>query len=219
MSCLAAGQNIPSEDPWSGHGHQPFYQRKSSYDSRRDQNPSTWFAGGLPSPPVTKAMADVQVDPAYPQAHPYQGSHPQKRAEDYEYEAQVTNMTNNTVYPQTNSQSSQDLSQGHKRRENTIASYLQIPDSVNQSKGSLAEFAAEISCLFWFETAETLQYAENLPINASAERGMHPDATPSIGFRKWVTTILSTTQVGKNVILLALMFIYRLKKVQPERER
>jgi hypothetical protein len=36
-----------------------------------------------------------------------------------------------------------------------------------------------------------------------------------MGFRKWVTTILSTTQVSQNVILLALMFIYRLKKLNP----
>jgi len=28
---------------------------------------------------------------------------------------------------------------------------------------------------------------------------------------KWVTTILSTTQVTQNVIILALLFIYRLK--------
>lgn len=38
---------------------------------------------------------------------------------------------------------------------------------------------------------------------------------PTMGFRKWVTTILSTTQVSQNVILLALMFIYRLKKFNP----
>ncbi len=42
-----------------------------------------------------------------------------------------------------------------------------------------------------------------------------PEAMPSIGFRKWVTTILSTTQVTQNVILLALMFIYRLKRLNP----
>ena len=41
------------------------------------------------------------------------------------------------------------------------------------------------------------------------------DAIPSTGFRKWVTTILSMTQVSRNVILLALMFIYRLKKHNP----
>lgn len=102
-----------------------------------------------------------------------------------------------------------------KSKINSIASHLQIPESVNKSKGSLAEFAAEITCLFWFESAATLEYAEQLLADALPHRGLVPDATPSIGFRKWVTTILSTTQVGKNVVLLALMFIYRLKKFNP----
>jgi hypothetical protein len=98
---------------------------------------------------------------------------------------------------------------------NAIAPHLQIPESVNKSKGSLAEFTAEITCLFWFETASTLQYAEDLPMDQQVDRGLLPDAVPTIGFRKWVTTIISTTQVGKNVILLALMFIYRLKRFNP----
>ena len=42
-----------------------------------------------------------------------------------------------------------------------------------------------------------------------------PDAHPTIGFKKWVTTILTTTQVAQNVILLALLFIYRLKLTNP----
>jgi hypothetical protein len=42
-----------------------------------------------------------------------------------------------------------------------------------------------------------------------------PEAIPTIGFQKWVTTILSTTQVSQNVILLALLFIYRLKSFNP----
>ncbi|OAX78176.1 hypothetical protein ACJ72_07519 [Emergomyces africanus] len=41
------------------------------------------------------------------------------------------------------------------------------------------------------------------------------ESIPTIGFRKWVTTILSTTQVSQNVVLLALLFIYRLKKFNP----
>lgn len=41
------------------------------------------------------------------------------------------------------------------------------------------------------------------------------DAMPSTGFRKWAATILSTTQVTPNVILLALLFIYRLKRINP----
>ncbi|PVH95506.1 hypothetical protein DM02DRAFT_617879 [Periconia macrospinosa] len=38
---------------------------------------------------------------------------------------------------------------------------------------------------------------------------------PTPGFRKWVATILTTTQVAQNVILLALLFIYRLKLANP----
>jgi hypothetical protein len=41
------------------------------------------------------------------------------------------------------------------------------------------------------------------------------DAIPTTPFRKWVVTILSTTQVTQNVILLALLFIYRLKTLNP----
>lgn len=41
------------------------------------------------------------------------------------------------------------------------------------------------------------------------------DVKPTTGFRKWVTTILSTTCVAQNVVLLALLFIYRLKKQNP----
>jgi hypothetical protein len=40
-------------------------------------------------------------------------------------------------------------------------------------------------------------------------------AIPSPNFKKWVHQILSTTQVTQNVILLALLFIYRLKSTNP----
>ena len=44
---------------------------------------------------------------------------------------------------------------------------------------------------------------------------MCAEAQPTTGFLKWVTTILSTTQVTQNVIILALLFIHRLKKQNP----
>ncbi|KAI4286535.1 MAG: hypothetical protein L6R35_004211 [Caloplaca aegaea] len=79
--------------------------------------------------------------------------------------------------------------------ESSIVSYLQIPSSINGSKGSLAEFAAQVT---------------PTPIEPLVS-----EALPTMGFRKWVVSILSTTQVSQNVILLALMFIYRLKKLNP----
>ena len=69
--------------------------------------------------------------------------------------------------------------------------------------------------MFWFESSATVTYAEELSNVAYVDRGLVSDAIPSIGFRKWVTTILTTTLVGKNVILLALLFIYRLKSFNP----
>ncbi|KAK5938507.1 hypothetical protein PMZ80_009478, partial [Knufia obscura] len=179
-----------------------------------------WFGGGLPTPPATTDMAALSVPNgrgSYQQTYPYLSeqkptasmTHLDTRpaayapigkntAGEYGFRAQPTGQSYGTS--------------AAKPQEDQIASHLQIPGSVNSSKGSLAEFAAEITCLFWFETSDTLEYAEALPYGAAPDRGLNPDAIPSIGFRKWVTTILSTTQVGKNVILLALMFIHRLKK-------
>ena len=112
-----------------------------------------------------------------------------------------------------------------------ITPNLQIPLSINNSGGSLAEFAAQVSssyldaisptdhfqitCLFWFESTDTLHKAEQLLPSFSPARRLREEALPSSGFRKWVVTILSTTQVTQNVILLALLFIYRLKTINP----
>jgi hypothetical protein len=57
--------------------------------------------------------------------------------------------------------------------------------------------------------------AEGLRRSSSPIRRLRDDAIPSTGFRKWVVMILSTTQVTDKVIILALLFIYRLKKINP----
>jgi hypothetical protein len=98
---------------------------------------------------------------------------------------------------------------------NAIAPSFQIPRSVNDSGGSLSELAAQITCLFWFESAEILQAVEESTLPYRLPRDLVADAKPNTGFRKWVTTILSTTLVAQNVVLLALLFIYRLKKLNP----
>ncbi|KAK3680102.1 hypothetical protein LTR78_000479 [Recurvomyces mirabilis] len=98
---------------------------------------------------------------------------------------------------------------------NAIAPSFQIPRSVNDSGGSLSELAAQITCLFWFESADILQMIEDSSTPYHLPRSLAADAKPNTGFRKWVTTILSTTLVAQNVVLLALLFIYRLKKLNP----
>lgn len=57
-----------------------------------------------------------------------------------------------------------------------------------------------------------MEASQAIPLPATP---LVPDALPTTGFRKWVTTILSTTQVTQNVVLLALLFIYRLKQLNP----
>lgn len=66
-----------------------------------------------------------------------------------------------------------------------------------------------MTCLFWFEKTSKLQAVED---RRHPVPSLVAEAMPTPGFQKWVSTILSTTQVSQNVILLALLFIYRLKK-------
>lgn len=73
----------------------------------------------------------------------------------------------------------------------------------------LTGFLEKMTCLFWFESTPKLNAIEKC---TNSPPTLLPEVTPASGFQKWVTTVLSTTQVSKNVILLALMFIYRLKK-------
>jgi hypothetical protein len=73
----------------------------------------------------------------------------------------------------------------------------------------------QITCLFWFESSDVLQRVADSPVSIHPTRPLSADAKPTTGFRKWVTTILSTTCVAQNVVLLALLFVYRLKKQNP----
>lgn len=75
-----------------------------------------------------------------------------------------------------------------------------------------------MTCLFWFESTENLKQAESiLTRSADAPIARLPAlAKPYDQFRKWVYSVLSTTQVTQNVILLALLFIYRLKMLTPQ---
>jgi hypothetical protein len=71
---------------------------------------------------------------------------------------------------------------------------------------------SQIACLFWFEKTSKLKAIEDSMLQ---QYSLVPEAFPTLGFQKWVSTVLSTTQVSQNVILLALLFIYRLKKFNP----
>lgn len=208
---------------WRRYGSVPSYTTTPpSQDKNRAQGRNI-FLNGLPTPPsASKAMPGVLVGNNYT-TFADQGYTQQRACVQHGYDNTAHHRSSATAAadPQLTLAPPMSLmgsSYGRSVEQNsasTIAPHLQIPESVNKSKGSLAEFAAEITCLFWFETADALQYAEDLPLDKPYTSGLLRDAIPSIGFRKWVTTIISTTQVGKNVILLALMFIYRLKRFNP----
>lgn len=54
-----------------------------------------------------------------------------------------------------------------------------------------------------------------IPGSHSPVARLTENALPSPSFKKWTITILSTTQVTQNVVMLALLFIYRLKTTNP----
>ncbi|KAF8454312.1 hypothetical protein BGX38DRAFT_1267907 [Terfezia claveryi] len=113
---------------------------------------------------------------------------------------------------------SQSVSQlKHRSGHNTLTSSagMQIPPIVKGQRLSLPDFAAQITCFLWFESSYILHRIEESTILPVVQAPLAKDAIPTPGFRKWLATILSTTQVSQNVVLLALLFIYRLKKLNP----
>ncbi|KAL9097978.1 MAG: hypothetical protein Q9163_006266 [Psora crenata] len=192
-------------------------QRVASYTGSRQQQQQQ-----PPPPPALPVLSSNPPPYPTPQTtggnpHRQDNSRPQPFYQSY-YSAKQHHPS---PIPKRESASSREqLMHHHHRRSSadphSIASHLQIPPSINSSKGSLPEFAAQITCLFWFEASVTLTLVEDprypLPTPTSP---LVPEATPTTGFRKWVTTILSMTQVSQNVILLALMFIFRLKRLNP----
>lgn len=179
------------------------------------------FRDGLPTPPGdmtgvaynTAAASNYADKPYGVPVHSYSKVPTMPHAHVDSLPASPTPVGKNRSYaPAAKDPTATDTADRKKSTESSIAPYLQIPSSINDSKGSLAEFAAQITCLFWFEKTAKLKAIEDRVYTTPS---LVPEAIPTIGFQKWVTTILSTTQVSQNVILLALLFIYRLKKFNP----
>ncbi|KAL2259959.1 hypothetical protein VTK26DRAFT_6184 [Humicola hyalothermophila] len=89
---------------------------------------------------------------------------------------------------------------------------LTTPARLSPKGGDLASFMAEVAALFWFESIEALRNVEQgrtpmPPLASSAVATQH--------FKRWVLTVLTTTQVTQNVVILALLYVYRLKVANP----
>ncbi|KAL9083970.1 MAG: hypothetical protein Q9159_005463 [Coniocarpon cinnabarinum] len=138
----------------------------------------------------------------------------------YQQNASQTSLSTNpdqsrAVSPEFEPQLPYNAEGGVKNINNGIHPYLQLPPTISSVGGSISEFAAQATCLFWFESSSTLTQIEDTSRPLRSRAILSPEALPATGFTKWVTTILSTTQVTQNVILLALLFVHRLKKQNP----
>ncbi|KAF1935793.1 hypothetical protein EJ02DRAFT_438981 [Clathrospora elynae] len=116
--------------------------------------------------------------------------------------------------PQRQQPQAQEMAQT-PRKKWSISPNLRIPPTISSPQEGLPQLAAEVTCLFWFESSNTLKQVVDSSSPRLPIQPLVPDAHPTTGFRKWVATILTTTQVAQNVILLALLFIYRLKQTNP----
>jgi len=82
----------------------------------------------------------------------------------------------------------------------------------------LADASLQMTCLFWFESVDVLRAARDYQAQSQSAPvpRLTPLARPDQAFKKWVAGVLSTTQVTQNVVVLALLFIYRLKMINPQ---
>ncbi|KAL7625962.1 hypothetical protein AAE478_002731 [Parahypoxylon ruwenzoriense] len=105
------------------------------------------------------------------------------------------------------------------RKDSTMVTHsLQLPSCISPNGGNLDDFAALMTCFFWFETMDTIQAAEHIkerrPSDPIPPLSKYTEPCPA--YKQWVNKVLSTTQVTQNVVLLALLFVYRLKKANPK---
>ncbi|KAI0013853.1 hypothetical protein F4779DRAFT_295924 [Xylariaceae sp. FL0662B] len=105
-----------------------------------------------------------------------------------------------------------------KKDSTMVMHSLQLPHCISSDGGNLDDFAALMTCFFWFETMDTIHAAENIKERQPSEPvpPLSKYTEPCPAYEKWVNSILSTTQVTQNVVLLALLFVYRLKKTNPK---
>ena len=150
MSSMIANYSASSQDIWS----RPSCKlQKSSADPSHtncseDSSENTWFTGGLPTPPG-KIMNGLSVSSALPvfpanHSHPLQQPAPDSFPSHHRPSYSSQHNVDLSKHSRMNSMSGTMGLQPDKSASNLIATHLQIPESVNKSKGSLAEFAAEV---------------------------------------------------------------------------
>ena len=95
---------------------------------------------------------------------------------------------------------------------------LRIPPCISPSGGSLPDLVADLTALFWFESSTLLEQAATFDARrpGAPVRRIEGPAIACPNFKKWVHGLLGTTQVTQNVVLLSLLYIHRLKVLNPK---
>lgn len=97
-------------------------------------------------------------------------------------------------------------------RDGLFAQYVVSPFLLSILESHAPEFIAQIVCLIWFETDLTLF---SIVSNVQSLSLLSPNSFPKEEFLSWNRCVLSSINISKNVIFLALLFIYRLKEKNP----
>ncbi|KAK2934117.1 Cyclin PHO80-like [Fusarium oxysporum f. sp. vasinfectum] len=204
--------NFPPSPPHGSGSREPSFPSSiqlPKLHSRFDNTPSS--RNGLRTPPTDEMSTVFQPQLASWENHAIH-NYPAAAPQTARPAAPAVGQTVRPSTPASTASGSKDES------ESLVYHSLQIPKCISPSGGNLADFAAQMTCLFWFESIEELKQAESIRVrgpNALIPR-LPSLAKPYDQFRKWVYSVLSTTQVTQNVILLALLFIYRLKMSTPQ---
>ncbi|KFA64525.1 hypothetical protein S40285_06439 [Stachybotrys chlorohalonatus IBT 40285] len=220
---LVSGLRTPPVDDMST-TYQP---QMASYNSHGAYN----YPASLANPSRTKVVVNDSRNSQNHHLHTCQRHQPQAQQQyhsqaipqpvpkngSYATAAQLTHASTALEKPATPMVDTEGTS-SRRGSDSLVFHSLQIPKCISPNGGNLAEFAAEMTCLFWFQSIDDLKVAETIrsrPTNAPLPR-LSSLARPDEQFQKWVYTVLSTTQVTQNVVLLALLFIFRLKMSTPQ---
>ncbi|KLU85283.1 hypothetical protein MAPG_04311 [Magnaporthiopsis poae ATCC 64411] len=186
--------------------------------------PHTQQASGRPSLQIPQ-QAQSQA-PSQPHTHATQYRQPQQASavprpslSSASYPPSQTSSFSSS-HPGTPKSGRSVASQGTMSRKDVASlagQSLDIPKCISTKGGRLADLAAQLTCFFWFEARNIHQLAEKFETLQGTEpvRRLTQHALPSQNFKAWVHGILSTTQVTQNVVILALLFIHRLKVGNP----
>ncbi|KAI1868344.1 hypothetical protein JX265_007167 [Neoarthrinium moseri] len=197
--CEAAVNPVARSQPQLQQQQQHQHQHQPHAQGQQYQNQPQYQPQPLPQLHHASNLAPVS-------SHPHSGA------------------SRHSTRPSTPSSTTTSHSQAHfegtvSRKDSSMVMHsLKLPSCISPNGGNLDEFAALMTCFFWFEEMKTIQAAEKIK-DRPANEPIPPLSSytrPGNDYKKWVNSILTTTQVTQNVILLALLFVYKLKSTNPK---